>query len=182
MVVCFTMSAAVNILLFHAGPASPEAPMNLMIMSSFSDRVTIQWTVPVIAYTPETYVVMFGLSMSSLNMMSPMVQSGDDFETTNQVLSVEVTGLTDTTTYHYRVVATNGQGSTSSGLQSFMTTILRKLYTVGKCYNHNLPKVVLSDTLMYMMTIYSKTGSSTACVSIAVLYIAGYMCELEYSN
>ena len=128
------MSTAVNILLFHAGPASPEAPMNLMITSSSSDRVTIQWTVSVIAYTPETYVVMFGLSMSSLSMSSPMVQSGDDFETSNQVFSVEVTGLSDTTTYHYQVVATNGQASTTSGIQSFNTTVLRKLYTVGKRY------------------------------------------------
>ena len=50
-----------------------------------------------------------------------------------------------------------------------MATILRKLYTVGKCYNHNLPKVVLSDALMYIVTIYSEIGSPTACVSIALL-------------
>ena len=50
------------------------------------------------------------------------------------------------------VVATNSlqgeQCSMSSGIQSFMTTILRTLYTIGKCYNHNLSKVVLSDALM----------------------------------
>ena len=67
-------------------------------------------------------------------MTSPMVQSEDDFETMNQVFSVEVTELIDTTTYYYQVVASNGQGSTSSVIQSFRTTILRKVYAVGECY------------------------------------------------
>ena len=80
-----------------------------------------------IAYTPETYVVNYGTNMSSLNLISAMVMSGSDFEAVNQVFSVALTGLVDTTTYFYQVVATNGQGSTSSDVQSFDTTILRKL-------------------------------------------------------
>ena len=64
--------------------------------------------------------------MGSLDMTSAMVMGGSDFEAINQVFSVELTGLVDTTTYFYQVVATNGQGSTSSDIQSFTTTILRK--------------------------------------------------------
>ena len=86
----------------------------------------IQWTVPIIAYTPETYVVNYGTSMSSLDVMSNPVQSGSAFEAVNQVFSVELTGLVYTTTYFYQVVAANGQGSTSSAIQSFTTTILHK--------------------------------------------------------
>ena len=112
----------------HAGPALPQQPTNLMNVDTRVLSTMIQWTVPIIAYTPETYVVNYGTSMSSLNVMSDPVQSGSDFEAVDQVFSVELTGLVDTTTYYYQVVATNGQGSTSSVIQSFTTTILRKLY------------------------------------------------------
>ena len=68
--------------------------------------------------------------MGSLDMMSDPIPGGSDFELEDQVLSGQLTGLTDTTTYHYQVVATNGQGTTSSTIQSFFTAILRKLYRV----------------------------------------------------
>ena len=75
-------------------------------------------------------MVMFGTDMASPNMMSDPIPGGSDFELVDQVLSGQLTGLTDTTTYHYQVVATNGQDSTSSDIQSFTTTILRKLYRI----------------------------------------------------
>ena len=78
-------------------------------------------------------MVMFGTDMASLDMMSDPIPGGSDFELEDQVLSGQLTGLTDTTTYHYQVVATNilpgGQGTTSSIIQSFTTT-LRKLYRI----------------------------------------------------
>ena len=114
--------------LFHTGSAPPERPTNLMNIDTRAMSSMIQWTVPIIAYTPETYVVNYGTSMSSLNMMSNPAQNGSDFEAVDQVFSVELTGLVDSTTYFYRVVATNGQGSTSSVIESFTTTILRKLW------------------------------------------------------
>ena len=112
--------------LSNAGPVLPQQPTNLMDIETRAMSTTIQWTVPIIAYTPETYVVNYGTSMGSLDMTSAMVMSGSDFEAVNQVFSVALTGLVDTTTYFYQVVATNGQGSTSSDIQSFTTTILRK--------------------------------------------------------
>ena len=66
--------------------------------------------------------------MSSLDITSTMVMSGSNFEAVDQVRSVNLTGLVDTTTYYYQVVATNGQGNTSSDIESFNTTILRKLW------------------------------------------------------
>ena len=113
--------------LSHAGPAPPQQPTNLVESNIRATSITIQWTVPIIAYTPETYVVNYGTSVSSLVMTSAVVMSGNDFETVNQVFSVALTGLVATTTYYYQVVATNGQDSTSSDIQSFTTTILRKL-------------------------------------------------------
>ena len=114
--------------LYLAGPAPPQQPTNLMNIDTHATSSMIQWTVPIIPYTPETYVVNYGTSMSSLDMMSDPLQSGSDFEAVDQVFSVELTGLVDTTTYYYHVVATNEQGSTSSVIQNLTTTILRKLW------------------------------------------------------
>ena len=112
----------------HAGPVLPQQPINLMDSDTRPLSTIIDWAVPIIAYTPETYVVNYGTSMSSLDMTSAMVMSGSDFEAVNQVFSVALTGLVDTTIYFYQVVATNGQGSSSSDVRSFFTAILRKLW------------------------------------------------------
>ena len=114
--------------LSHAGPAPPQQPTNLMNVDIRATSSMIQWTVPIISYTPETYVVNYETSMNQLNVMSNPVQSGSDFEAVDQMFSVELTGLVDTMIYFYQVVATNVQGSTSSVIESFTTTILRKLW------------------------------------------------------
>ena len=128
---CYCLFVPINIIvvlsLSHAGPVQPQQPTNLMDIGTGATSTMIRWTVPIIAYTPETYVVNYGTNMSSLAVTSAMVMSGSDFEAVNQVFSVALTGLVDTTIYFYHVVATNGQGSTSSDMQSFDTAILRKL-------------------------------------------------------
>ena len=113
--------------LSHAGPEPPEQPTNLMEIDIRATSTVIQWTMPIIAYTPETYVVNYGTNMGSLDMTSAMVPSGSDFEAVNQVFSVRLTNLTDSTDYVYQVVAFNGQ-TTSSIVENFITTILRKLW------------------------------------------------------
>ena len=129
-----TVGIGKTLLCSHAGPALPEQPTNLMNVDTLGISTTIRWTVPIIAYTPETYVVKYGTNMSSLDMMSDPIPGGSDFELEDDVLCGQLTGLTDTTTYHYQVVATNslpgGQGTTPSTIQSFTTTILRELYRI----------------------------------------------------
>ena len=104
----------------HTGPVAPERPTNLMDISTSFDSATIQWTVPQIAFTPETYVVHYGTNMGSPNVMSDPVESGDDFEAENQVYSVPITGLEAVTDY-YMVVSTSTGGTTNSDVESFTT-------------------------------------------------------------
>ena len=94
------------------------------------DRATIQWTVPRIAYTPETYTVHFGTSSGSLSPFNQQQQSGDSFTATNFLLSVQLTGLSAGMTYYYQVVAMNSVGSTASVEQNFTTAPLCKLFQV----------------------------------------------------
>ena len=91
------------------------------------NRATIHWTVPRIAYTPETYTVHFGTSPGSLTPFSQQQQSGDNFTATNLQFSVQLTGLSAGTTYYYQVVAVNSVGSNQSIVQQFTTSELCKL-------------------------------------------------------
>ena len=110
-----------------AGPSSPLQPSNVMSTSITHNRVTIQWTVPRIAYTPETYTVHFGTSPGSLTPFNQQRQSVDNFTATNLPFSLQLTGLSAGTIYYYQVVAVNSVGSTASVEQSFTTSELRKL-------------------------------------------------------
>ena len=96
------------------------------------NSATIRWTVPSLSYDPEIYVVQYGLAMDSLTMTSFMVMSDvtplnymDEFQG-----SVTLTDLTRLTPYYYRVMATNGDGTTPSAVDTFNTSALGTWGTV----------------------------------------------------
>ena len=111
-------------------------PDNAAAIDVLDNRGTIQWTVPSIAYTPETYVVEYGTSQDSLDLTSDSQHSGPDITVTDVTYSVQLFNLEPATTYHYRVVATNTvDRSTANDVQSFMTIARREF---GMWYR-NLP-------------------------------------------
>ena len=66
-------------------------------------------------------MVEYGTSQDSLDLTSGSQHSGPDITATDVTYSVQLSNLEPATTYHYRVVATNTDRSTASGVQSFMT-------------------------------------------------------------
>ena len=109
------------------GPTNPVIPDNNRATNIHDNRATIQWTVPSIAYTPETYVVEYGTSQDSLGLTSGSQHSGPDITATDVTYSLQLSNLEPATTYHYRVVATNtADRTTASDVQSFMTGDSRK--------------------------------------------------------
>ena len=86
------------------------------------DRVTIQWTVPMVAYTPETYTVYFGKTSGSLNLLSRQHKRGDNFTATNLTFSIQLTRLAAGTQYYYQVEAMNTLPNTSRSAEPNFTT------------------------------------------------------------
>ena len=82
-------------------------------------------------------MVHYGSNMDSLDSMSSLVESGDDFVTQNQVFRVEITGLIPGQVYYYQVNATNTEGSTISSIQSF-TTIPSGTFSVNMFSVHRM--------------------------------------------
>ena len=81
----------------------PVKPEDITFVDVKSDSVIIQWTVPYISYSPETYVVHYGTSRDSLIHNSSSTDSEEEVMT----YSVELSGLRDNTTYYVQVLATN---------------------------------------------------------------------------
>ena len=98
-------------------------PINVRVIRTDPTTATVEWTVPLIAYTPETYVVSYSTSTAKRQtLMSVPVESGADFDAVNQMFSVELTGLEPSTAYNYQVLSENSVDSSTSTLQSFTTT------------------------------------------------------------
>ena len=99
-------------------------PTNLKVISPGATTITVQWTVPLIAYTPETYVVSYsnGTLKRQQPLMSDPVGSGTDFDAVDQTFSVELTGLEPNTAYNYQVMSENSEGTTASAQQRLNTT------------------------------------------------------------
>ena len=107
------------------GPTNPVTPDNIRATNIHDNRATIQWTVPSIAYTPETYVVEYGTSQDSLGLTSGSQHSGPDITATDVTYSLQLSNLEPATTYHYQVVATNtADRSTASDSHTFTTAVI----------------------------------------------------------
>ena len=97
-------------------------PNNVRVISTSATTTTVLWTVPLIVYTPERYVVSYSTGDSTRQvLMSDPVESGADFDAVNQVFLVELTGLEPTTAYNYQVISKNSVGTNASELH-FLTT------------------------------------------------------------
>ena len=93
-------------------------PEDITFMDVKSDSVIIQWTVPYISYSPETYVVQYGTSRDSLIHNSSSTDSEEEVMT----YSVELSGLRGNTTYYVQVLATNtAHRSNRSTVHTFTT-------------------------------------------------------------
>ena len=90
---------------------------------------------PIIAYTPETYVVNYiGGTCLCAAVMSVQVESGIDFESENLMFAVDLTGLVDSATYSYQVTSDNTEGSTISAPQTLVISELGTLYSTSGGY------------------------------------------------
>ena len=96
----------------------PAQPINVTVANVSSNSAIIQWTVPLILYTPEQYMVQFGLRQNLLNETSTTVDGNQNIYETHTLV---VDDLHSGTTYYFRVIARNGHGSVQSSLGTFMT-------------------------------------------------------------
>ena len=118
-----------------SGPAVPNVPVNVRAEPT-PDSANIIFTVPNVAYTPETYFVQYGLTSTSLNLTSDtertrlqLVDCVHSFITAeNEDYTIIITGLVINTPYFYRVVANNTFGGVTTDVLNFTTQEACELY------------------------------------------------------
>ena len=75
-----------------------------------------------VAYTLETYSVIYGVSIGGLDMRSNFTDGSSNYSAINQAYSVTITDLKPFTQYYYSVVAHNSFTTTESNILTFKTT------------------------------------------------------------
>ena len=107
--------------LYFLGPTNPVQSTNLTAVNISYSEAIIQWTVTSIVYTPEQYIVLYGITQSSLTEKSAVVDGAMDLNSINGSYSVILTGLTHNTLYYYEVRSNNTEGYTDSDTNTFST-------------------------------------------------------------
>ena len=117
---------------------------------------TISFTVPAIAYTPETYNINYtGLEFQSALTSSSQVMSTDNITDVNVRYQITLSNLEEANTYNFTVVSTNSVSSISTVVMNFTTLpsckcnillticIVVSIYSTccstNQLYKHHLP-------------------------------------------
>ena len=103
------------------GSSAPVQPIDVVHTTLSSEIAVIEWLVPAVAYTPETYTVTYGTDHTMLNYTSEVVVGSTDIMAISQVYSVTLRNLQSNTRYYYEVVATNSNGTNSSMIRNLLT-------------------------------------------------------------
>lgn len=100
--------------------------MEVLISQTFPDSAIVQWTIPAIVYTPETYLVMYGEHPDSLLSSTETLNSGDDITAIERVYMVELKDLQPGTKYYFFVAAVNSYNLSQTELSFFYTKEIGK--------------------------------------------------------
>ena len=111
VIVCSKCVCQIYRTCLFVGPSVPALPLSVATPSVLHNRVTVEWSVPVVTYDPETYVVMYGSNQSDLLLQSEVTMA----------TRVELLGLVSKVQYYYQVWANNSAGNSSSDIGSFTT-------------------------------------------------------------
>ena len=100
---------------------APAQPTNVIVANVSSSSAIIQWTVRLISYSPEQYMIQYGLRLNILNQTGTTVNGNRDVSVANETHVLVVDSLLPETTYYFRVIARNAFGSTQSEIGTFTT-------------------------------------------------------------
>ena len=105
----------------HTAAQAPVQPTNVRVVNVSSSSATIEWTVALISYTPEQYMVQFGLRENMLNETSTTVNGNRNVSVMNETHTLVINDLHSGTTYYFRVISRNTFGSAQSNLATLTT-------------------------------------------------------------
>ena len=124
-------------ILVYAGSSFPNTPQ-LLTPTSNRTSITINWRIPSVLYTPETFIVLYGINIAALDSsvdggMSRNIDNDGFLTDTDQDYSVTINDLDSDVLYYYQVVVQNTIGNTSSDIRNITTQESRMCVDVNTC-------------------------------------------------
>ena len=83
--------------------------------------VNISWIITNVTFGTEVYSVQYGTEMTMLPSTTEVVEGNTDASVTNEVFSINITGLIPFTTYYYIVRVTNTIEGINTSVMNFTT-------------------------------------------------------------
>ena len=109
-----------NYLFRFLGPADPNPPTYFVASSITTHSSIICLFVPYVTFTPETYIVFYGTSITAVDSISFSVEIAN-FSAENFKIVFTLTSLTPSTMYFYLINASNTETSVLSQVETFET-------------------------------------------------------------
>ena len=105
-------------------------PTNVRVALLRYNMVVIQFAIPTISYTPETYHIVYGTNPADLQHQSEVHAGNTDVSTVGEVQSITLEPLKHNTMYHYKIVSRNSAFNVTSDMQRFQTPALGELLPI----------------------------------------------------
>ena len=103
----------------------PNEPIDVGVTYHTHIEARIEWTVPSIVFSAETYTLMYSITQDDLNtIMGETMSSGTDLSLTDQVYSVLLKDLSPGTKYYYQIKIENTFGIRLTQIYNFDTRML----------------------------------------------------------
>ena len=145
------------------GSAIPEEPEIIEAVNETSTSVTVSWRVESVSYTPETYMVLYGISDSDQVESSRVVfgptQLHEILSINGAEYRVTLTDLKPYTGYYYYVNATNTEGSSISAVEYFQTNEDGMLPLVHQyCHSYNV--ILVPEKVQHLLVDFLNSITS----------------------
>ena len=118
-----------SVILCITATGPPAHPVITIETTPYSAVIT--WIVPIITFDQETYSLEYANDMGTLGTMNLMGNA--DLNSINESFSVTLTDLMAHTEYYYVLTATNSNGTTVTGLNTFTTNEAGMLLRIVMC-------------------------------------------------
>jgi len=108
--------------------STPPARISHHAVLSAATLAVIEWTVPLISFTPETYETQLVTDDDDPGLVQSLtVESTRNISAVNQRYQVVVEGLLPDNNYDYRILSSNQNGTIATNFNGFSTSLICKI-------------------------------------------------------
>ena len=154
---------------FPPHTVNPNEPLDVQVAFLTHIEARIEWTVPFIVFSAETYTLVYSTTQDDLNsVMGDAKFSGTDLTLTDQLYSTLLKDLIPGTTYYYQIKIENTFGMTLTQIYTFATRTSNQIHVY--CYTNSstiyCKLIYLPDTYFTLNSCMSVTSSQvyTYCI------------------